>query len=408
MRWKLVRVRDPDGGELRDTNPPDGISCPGTRVAATLLGLVVCGACAVDASSWTGTTEQIAGVARVMNPPEPLWPPAEAPYIRLELERVFGVDEEPAEAILANVWSLAVDGAGNVYALDRADNRIVAFASDGSVTWSAGRAGEGPGELDETLGIAWDGGERLYVLNQSGTQLDWWGVDGAHEGSLSLSELGIPWSSTLGSPAPGTLALVQGRDELEVVLFAMDPGPRRVGSFVADVGMLRRGGGSVQGDLFMGDGYVSAGNVTEYAFRVYGLDEGLRMVVVRPDTGFVPAVADEETGSLGSMGSLAPPVRLANGYWLTRAHWPTGIGDPVAFLRKRIQTRAYVRHDTRAVLDLFDAEGRWLTNVTWDSPDAPEFGSLRSVGPDGKVYTLLFDPFPQVRRYRVVIEEPES
>jgi hypothetical protein len=36
----------------------------------------------------------------------------------------------------------------------------------------------------------------------------------------------------------------------------------------------------------------------------------------------------------------------------------------------------------------------------------PEIGSPRAIGPDGKLYTTVDDPFPHVRRYRVEIDEP--
>jgi len=35
----------------------------------------------------------------------------------------------------------------------------------------------------------------------------------------------------------------------------------------------------------------------------------------------------------------------------------------------------------------------------------PEIGSLRAVGPGGRLYTTIDGPFPQVRRYRVEIDE---
>lgn len=55
-------------------------------------------------------------------------------------------------------------------------------------------------------------------------------------------------------------------------------------------------------------------------------------------------------------------------------------------------------------LDLFDAEGRFLFSLE-NSGDAPTIGSPTAVGPDGRLYTRVLDPFPPVRRYRVEIEE---
>lgn len=108
------------------------------------------------------------------------------------------------------------------------------------------------------------------------------------------------------------------------------------------------------------------------------------------------------------MGSIEPPVRLASGHLLAQGAWPTNIDDPAAWIRLMVEGADLPEREYRRVLDLFDREGRWLANLTWDHPERPEFGAIRSVGPDGRLYTTVTDPFPQVRRYRVVIEEPES
>jgi hypothetical protein len=63
-----------------------------------------------------------------------------------------------------------------------------------------------------------------------------------------------------------------------------------------------------------------------------------------------------------------------------------------------------------STLDLFDAEGRLLASIRHEAPlpdgSRPEIGSPRAIGPDGKLYTTVDDPFPHVRRYRIEIDEP--
>ena len=51
---------------------------------------------------------------------------------------------------------------------------------------------------------------------------------------------------------------------------------------------------------------------------------------------------------------------------------------------------------------LIDGEGRVLGSVRfpgafWDTP----MGRPAAIGPDGSLYTIVFEPYPHVRRYRV-------
>lgn len=54
-------------------------------------------------------------------------------------------------------------------------------------------------------------------------------------------------------------------------------------------------------------------------------------------------------------------------------------------------------------IDLFDSDGRYLTSLLHEGA-FPEMGMPDAVGGDGKIYTVVMDPFPHVRRYRLEIE----
>lgn len=150
---------------------------------AAHLSLAGCGTPAGE-PGWTGTIEERDGVTRVSNPAEGLWAGEEDAGFSLELEQVFGVAAEPADAILAFITGLAVDGDGNVYVLDRSASALVAFAPDGEVLWRREGEGEGP-ELEEGaygfgVGVRvfgesiWAGHRVEYLLREfdaEGTQL---------------------------------------------------------------------------------------------------------------------------------------------------------------------------------------------------------------------------------------------
>jgi hypothetical protein len=159
---------------------------------------------------------------------------------------------------------------------------------------------------------------------------------------------------------------------------------------------------SVGGDSRVTGNAIVFGSVFDYEFRTDGRPD---RVVVRSGTDFVPAVIDLERGAMGSLGSTGAPVQLEDGRWLTLASWPTNVEDPIAYLR-RASAGERVPFQWQHHLDLLDAEGRWLTGRVWDHPDRPSFGAIHIVGPGGRIYTSVRNPFPQVRRYRLVLRPP--
>jgi hypothetical protein len=156
-----------------------------------IVGTLSLAACA-PAEGWRGTVEEIDGVLHVSNPAEPLWGTSEegAPRLALELEQVFGVDREPAEALLGNEYELDldVDADGNVYVLDGQTSQLVAFDSEGMVRWRAGRKGMGPGELYEPREVAVGPDGTVVVGNDSGRQLSLWDRAGNYLSSVNLTE----------------------------------------------------------------------------------------------------------------------------------------------------------------------------------------------------------------------------
>ena len=119
-----------------------------------LLAVVACS----DSAQWQGTIEERDGVAWINNPAADPGPEGAEPPFALELEQTFGAEEEPADSLLSFITGMAVDEAGNVYVVDRGDDRLVAFAPDGKLLWAGGRSGQGPGEFDGPTWISWDGG----------------------------------------------------------------------------------------------------------------------------------------------------------------------------------------------------------------------------------------------------------
>ncbi|NBB86361.1 MAG: hypothetical protein GVY12_09135, partial [Bacteroidetes bacterium] len=116
-----------------------------------VLPLVACGTDAGDTDGFT--LDERDGIPYAINSATTVWTPNDAP-LQFEMEQTFGVADAPEEAMLAGTSSVVVDGEGVVYLLDRGNHRLVAFNPDGTVRWSQGREGEGPGEFQNAFGLA--------------------------------------------------------------------------------------------------------------------------------------------------------------------------------------------------------------------------------------------------------------
>ncbi|OGR96999.1 MAG: hypothetical protein A2V88_09335 [Elusimicrobia bacterium RBG_16_66_12] len=94
--------------------------------------------------------------------------------------------------------SLAVDGDGNVYVVDRDNHRIQKFTSDGTYLTQWGGAGTGNGQFDHPYGVAADASGNIYVADEhnsriqkftsSGTYLTQWGSWGSGSGQFNHPE----------------------------------------------------------------------------------------------------------------------------------------------------------------------------------------------------------------------------
>ena len=386
-----------------------------TRLATIAASLVTfVGACGGRPSSdlldsWAGTMEERDGAVWVTNPPEPLWPDDGQPRLELELEQVFGVDEAPEEAMLAAIRDIAVDDAGRVYILDHSDDRLAAFAPSGELLWSDGRPGQGPGELQRSLAVVWNGADLLYVANQSGTRIDTWSTAGRYLDTLLLADFGIPKIWDFGFTAPSTaIVLSRAGARVEARVLSVGQDWELTGSFtIAASRHFEQPGRMTLGvDSRVIVGALVFGSLFDHEFRTFRTDGRPDRVVQRSQTDFASAVIDLEQQTVGLFGEyVRAPVRLEGGLWLVQADWPTNMDDPIGFLRRSFAGET-TPVEKRHMLDLFDAEGRWLTGRVWDHPDRPPFGAIEMIGPDGKIYTSMHDPFPQVRRYRLVVRAP--
>lgn len=373
------------------------------------LALASCAPQEPGEGSWQGTIEERDGVVYVHNPAEGLWDDRDPFPLSLELEQVFGADREPREAILGIPAALTVDEQGNVYVLDCQTDDLIAFDAAGNVRWILDSHGGGPGDLRSAQYLCWDGGQLLYVSNQDGSRIDAFDLGGNFQSSQGMAEFDIIQGRIAGFIYPDTPVLwnaVRPRVGAQVYVFETGDPWSLVDTFFAE-------GGPDSADRWsiglipvrVGAGRIRAGHGIEYLLREFDTAGDVRTVIRREFRTLLPPVDLGGTGY--GFGQFEAPLVLPNGIHLVPVSWATNVESVEEFVARTRHLRAagkWPEIEWASALDVLDERGRYLGSLTWEGY-FPDTGIIDEIGPDGRLYTWSTEPFPQVRRYRVVIEE---
>ncbi len=350
------------------------------------------------------------GVLIVENPEHGLWQKESIPPISFELEKTFGKENEPKVEILSGIGSVFTDNNKNVYIFDRKDNRLVAFDFDGNFLWSKGREGQGPGEFNRTYGAICDGEEYIYVSNISGTRIDRFDLNGNYQKSYTLASLKIAGVSLIGFIKPNILVATQsitGECGICIILFELNDTLkiRNKIDIVEDIGVKIPSYVGIGMDVNVLDEMIAVGNYHNYEIKYYNIEGKLIKKVTRDFEKLVrPGVwANGNYQSVATYGSLSAPMKLLDKYEISYSSWPINLKDPDRHIAQS-QNNTAPELKYQNMIDLFNSEGELLYSIYNDS-STPEIGNPIHVDNDGKLYTTIYDPFPQVRRYKVIINK---
>lgn len=379
------------------------ISASPHSLSALLILLFLVAGCGGSSGDLT-TIEERDGVTYVTNNGSTVWANLDEAPIQFTLEQTFGTDGDPEEAMLANARTFAVDDAGVVYVLDQGNHRIVAFNPDGSVRWSAGREGEGPGEFSYPHSMVSNNANTLYITNQRGTRIDLWSHDGTFIESVGMDA--IDARGGIVGFVDGSLALSRAAfgDEPQRI-HLIDPSTwthKQTFDVDFDLDLPDRMG--ISGSITVQDTDLWVSHVQAYQFRKYTLEGTQIQQIDRPniDTIIGPGISDDGR-LMRTYGALHAPVVLPDGHLLAASSWPTNVKDPNRHAQQSVDGNAEDPIMASA-LDLFAPDGSFRGRLQWDETRIPGIGRPESVGPDGRLYTTTNDPFPQVRRYTVTVD----
>ena len=181
------------------------------------------------------------------------------------------------------VWprSIALDGAGSVYATDDFLNRVSIFDPDGTFQCSWGEAGDGKGQLNAPSGMAFDADENLVMVDalnhrvqrftKDGKYLGGFGCQGANDGQFNM-----PWGLCLDDC--GNIYVADWKND-------------RVQKFDADGHFLMKFEASASG---LGDLHGPTGVAVDSEGDVYVTDWGNhRLQVYGPDGRFITSLVGD-------------------------------------------------------------------------------------------------------------------
>lgn len=136
---------------------------------AVALAVLGCGDDASTTPGWTGTIDTLpSGTILVRNPASidgghagDDGAPTATRLIEPDLR--LGTADGDGPELFGQVRDIEADALGRIYVLDTQAKEIRVFGSDGAHLRNIGRAGAGPGELEEPTGMEWGRHEHLWV-----------------------------------------------------------------------------------------------------------------------------------------------------------------------------------------------------------------------------------------------------
>lgn len=81
------------------------------------------------------------------------------------VSRIGSISGDGAD-VFGSVGALTIDAMGRIWAYDRHAKELRVFDRDGSHVRTVGRAGQGPGEFNEVVGLLWSPEENLWTIDQ--------------------------------------------------------------------------------------------------------------------------------------------------------------------------------------------------------------------------------------------------
>jgi hypothetical protein len=351
---------------------------------------VVLGSLAIIVSTLAGQykvkTEN--GVTIVTNGKKPD-PPKGAPT-KLVLEEVYTVGGGDApDSSFVEISALDVLKDGTVYVLDTKDSRVKVFDSKGKFLRAFGKAGQGPGELNQPVGILITPENEVLVEDALNQRLAIFALDGTFSRHISTGKaLGLSGirMDSLGRIVARSMGLGEaGKMSMDVKTYDKDLNPKiKLTSFEFPISLQAKINPFSAMNLnyeLDGQGFLYFNGQRGYEIKVLSFEGQLLKTIGREYDPVAIIQKDKD-----EMLALIPNVSGVNvkDMILFPDYFPP-FGNFVLADEGRLLVRTYEKGRAKKEYywDVFDAEGRYIAKV----PIVHEIRLWR----DGKAYFFVED-----------------
>ena len=316
-------------------------------------------------------------------------PPKGAP-IKLILEEIYTVGGGDApDRSFVEISALAVLKDGTVYVLDTKDSRVKVFDAKGKFVRAFGKAGQGPGEMNQPVGILITPENEVFVEDALNQRLAVFGLDGTFSRHISTAKaLGLSGIQMDGRGliVARSMGLGEaGKMSMDVKTYDKDFNPKiKLASFEFPVSLQAKiNPFSAMNLLYAldGQGGLFFGSQPGYEIKVLSLEGKPRRTIGR-EYDPVPITKEDKDEIL----ALIPNVSGVNVRDMIQfpEYFPP-FGYFVLADEGRLLVRTYEKGRAKKEYywDVFDAEGRYIAKV----PIVHEIRLWR----DGKAYFFVED-----------------
>ena len=154
-------------------------------VVGILSSAALAGCSSDDArSTWTGSVTDSAGVTIVSNSDEPIWDDADR--WTLEQDLIIGAVDGDPNYLFGSITGICVGTNRRIYVLDQAGTvKVRVYTSDGVFLDAFGQAGNGPGEMGNSVGpCLMAPGDTLHIPDQQNRRVNRYSSDGSSVGRV--------------------------------------------------------------------------------------------------------------------------------------------------------------------------------------------------------------------------------
>jgi hypothetical protein len=343
---------------------------------------------------WAGRIENVDGVTVVHNPSRPR---TEDRVLVLEEDLSIGQEGGGPEYLFSGIGGLAVDTAGDIYAIDTREAAVRVFDKNGMYLRTIGRKGQGPGETQYPVFVQITAEGELAVYDYSAGRMLFYSSDGAYLRQKTTSRIVFPIgldsegrliAQHILAPPPkgGKVILRFDRDYgSEQDLAREEMGPDRV----FDIGR------PACYAALSPDDRVVWGDSAEYLLNMLSPEGKLIRKIIGEfhARAITDAERDENRGKYADALKFGMQISF-------RDRWPAFSG---LFFddEGRLLVRTYERgmgSGNSFFYDVFDREGVYESRVA-----LPMTLERNSIWKDGKIYTVESDEsgLPLIKRHRI-------